>query len=149
MKWFWVKVEASDNWTIGDFRRMISIEDSGKSHKYMVISDTPNITSLSEYQEMAKAFAIYPKDYKVIYPALGLANKVKKLIRDHTTTFTSSISSNYFRDNITEELGDVLWYVAQMATDLGLRLDDIAHRNIVKLASRADRGVVGGSGDKR
>jgi hypothetical protein len=43
----------------------------------------------------------------------------------------------------------VLWYVAVLADYLDLSLDDIATANLAKLASRQDRGVLGGSGDNR
>jgi NTP pyrophosphatase (non-canonical NTP hydrolase) len=47
------------------------------------------------------------------------------------------------------ELGDVLWYVAQLASELGLDLDRVAQANLDKLASRAARNVIAGSGDDR
>ena len=52
-------------------------------------------------------------------------------------------------EELKKELGDVLWYVAQLATELGLSLRDIAGANIEKLRSRMDRGKLGGSGDNR
>jgi NTP pyrophosphatase (non-canonical NTP hydrolase) len=90
--------------------------------------------------------AIYPKAQSIIYPALGLAGeagevaeKIKKWIRD----------GNLDRDAIAKELGDVLWYIAAMATDLDLDLDRIADMNIQKLADREMRGKIRGSGDDR
>ena len=53
------------------------------------------------------------------------------------------------REGIAKELGDCLWYFAQLATDLGVSLDVIARGNIAKLSSRKERGVLGGSGDNR
>jgi len=47
------------------------------------------------------------------------------------------------------ELGDVQWYVALLATDLGFGLEDIAQGNLDKLNSRMARGVISGSGDHR
>ena len=86
-----------------------------------------------------------------IYPTLGLASeagevagKVKKIMRDD-----SGVVSDEKREDIKSELGDVLWYVSQCATEFGLSLDDIAQANIEKLFSRKDRGVLGGSGDGR
>lgn len=102
--------------------------------------------NLTEYQNAAAETAIYPQEYEIIYPALGLAgeagevaNKVKKLIRDGNTDLHS----------IADELGDVLWYIAALARDLGVDLDTLAKENIKKLHSRKQRGVLGGSGDKR
>ena len=53
------------------------------------------------------------------------------------------------RDDLRLELGDVLWYVAQLATELDLDLADVAAANLEKLASRAARNVIAGSGDQR
>lgn len=102
-----------------------------------------------EYQQEAKQFAIY-KD-PVIYPALGLASeagevcgKVKKILRD---------SQGYYspedKKNISAELGDVLWYIANLASDLNIPLQDIAIENITKLQDRMSRNQIKGSGDNR
>jgi NTP pyrophosphatase (non-canonical NTP hydrolase) len=53
------------------------------------------------------------------------------------------------REAIKLELGDVLWYVAQLASELGYDLDEVASANLDKLASRAARGRITGSGDHR
>ena len=86
-----------------------------------------------------------------IYPTLGLcgeagevADKVKKVIRDDDGVFSESV-----RESLKLELGDVLWYVAQLASELGFDLDTIARANLEKLASRAARNVIAGSGDQR
>ena len=100
----------------------------------------------NEYQEEASKTAIYPEQYKIVYPALGLAGeagevaeKVKKHIRDGVLNV----------DDLKKELGDVLWYLAAIASDLGLKLDDVAEANLQKLRSRKARGVISGSGDNR
>lgn len=99
-----------------------------------------------EYQEEAKKTAIYPYQYRVVYPALGLAGeagevaeKVKKHIRDGVLNV----------EELKKELGDVLWYLAAIASDLGLTLDDVAEANLQKLRSRQARGVISGNGDNR
>lgn len=105
-----------------------------------------------EYQKESRKTALYPdKDNNIVYPALGLsgesgevADKVKKIIRDDGGNV-----SNEVRDAISKELGDVLWYVSQLATEFGLDLDQIALRNIEKLQDRLKRGVLKGSGDNR
>ena len=104
------------------------------------------------YQEKSRKTAVYPDaGENVVYPTLGLvgeagevANKVKKILRDK-----GGVVSEEARAQITDELGDVLWYIAQLATELRCNLADIAESNIEKLYSRMDRGVLQGSGDKR
>ena len=73
-----------------------------------------------------------------------MADKVKKVIRDDDGVFGESV-----RESLKLELGDVLWYVAQLASELGFDLDTIARANLEKLASRAARNVIAGSGDQR
>ena len=106
----------------------------------------------SEYQEKSRVTALYPdKDNNFIYPTLGLvgesgeiAEKIKKVLRDDNGQL-----SEEKKVEVAKELGDVLWYIAQLATELKLDLDEIAQGNIDKLYSRLDRGVIGGSGDNR
>ena len=73
-----------------------------------------------------------------------MADKVKKVLRDQGGTFSQEV-----REALKLELGDVLWYVAQLASELGFELGDIAEANLNKLASRAARNVISGSGDHR
>ncbi len=106
---------------------------------------------LSEYQSRSRRTAGYPREEWLAYPALGLAgeagevaNQAKKVLRDDAGKLTDER-----REAMSKELGDVLWYVAQLATELELDLDDIAAENLEKLASRQHRGVLGGAGDDR
>ena len=99
-----------------------------------------------EYQKKAVSFAIYPATHKVLYPALGLcgetgevAEKVKKQVRDGV----------FNRHEVAKELGDVLWYLSNLANDIGYNLDEIADMNIEKLTSRKNRDKIKGSGDNR
>ncbi len=107
--------------------------------------------TFEEYQKEAQKTALYPEAYRLVYPALGLAgeagelaNKVKKVLRDHGGHLTAEA-----REALLQELGDVLWYVAQVATDLGASLEAVAQANLAKLRSRMERGRLGGSGDNR
>lgn len=102
--------------------------------------------SFVEYQHRTRETAIYPADQGVVYTALGLASeagevagKVKKAIRDGINV----------RSAVIDELGDVLWYVARLADELGEPLSDVAERNLLKLGARAERGTLSGSGDER
>jgi len=107
---------------------------------------------LRTYQTRARETALYPQvGSNPIYPTLGLcgeagevADNVKKVIRDRQGIFDAAVI-----DDLRLELGDVLWYVSQLASELGLDLDAIAEANLSKLASRAARNVIGGSGDRR
>ena len=108
--------------------------------------------NFTEYQNLALATAIYPKKYETIYPALGLcgeagevAEKIKKSIRDGLDYH----EEKQFKKDLTKELGDVLWYVAALANDLDISLNDVAEKNVQKLASRKKRNKIGGSGDNR
>lgn len=109
--------------------------------------------TLNEYQEAAHATSHNTQigGETLLYPVLGLAgeagelaNKVKKIYRDN-----AGVLSNNRRVEIADELSDFLWYVAELATQLNFDLDDIAAGNLKKLADRANRGVIGGSGDER
>ena len=106
--------------------------------------------TLNDYQNLAMETAIYP--LPIIYPSLGLtgeagevADKVKKVIRDKGGLF-----DNYdTKHDIAEEIGDVLWYCATLAHDLGFTLEEIGQMNYDKLKSRMERGKIHGSGDNR
>lgn len=118
-----------------------------------------NITTLNEYQNAALATAVYPKEYKVIYPALGMngeagevADKVKKVVRDTVLVRDNDnalMIPDATKEPLAKEIGDVLWYCATLAHDLGYSLEEIAQMNVDKLASRQKRGKLGGSGDER
>ena len=105
----------------------------------------------AEYPRFSRRTAAYPREAWLTYPALGLAGEAgevaehaKKAIRDDGATITDER-----RAAMAKELGDVLWYTAQLASELGLELDAIAQENLDKLLSRQRRGVLSGSGDER
>ena len=108
--------------------------------------------NFTEYQQKSRATAKYPIiGHGVIYPTLGLTNeagevagKIKKVFRDK-----DGIISDETREALKAELGDVLWYLAQVATELNLSLDEIAEHNIAKLLDRQARGKIHGDGDNR
>lgn len=108
---------------------------------------------INEYQQRAISTAIYPGQNTVnglIYTVLGLGEvgelqgKVKKILRDDKGVVTEEK-----RQALIGELGDVLWYVAATAIELGVSLESVAQANIEKLESRQQRGVLTGSGDNR
>ena len=114
--------------------------------------------SLDEYQGMATEYAFY--NMTLMYPILGLngeagevAEKLKKLIRDNDLDFTQDDITEQmeYRDKVAlaSELGDVLWYLANTANDLGYSLEEIALMNLDKLEDRSHRNRLRGSGDFR
>jgi NTP pyrophosphatase (non-canonical NTP hydrolase) len=108
--------------------------------------------NFSDYQTKSRTTARYPAiGHPVIYPALGLVNeagevagKIKKVFRDKGGEI-----SDETRAALKAELGDVLWYVAQVATELDISLDEVAEYNIAKLYDRLERGKIKGDGDNR
>ncbi len=104
------------------------------------------------YQKQSRKTAMYPdKDNNFIYPTLGLvgesgevAEKIKKVIRDK-----NGLMDDSSKMDVKKELGDVLWYLSQLATELNLSLDDIADENLQKLSSRMERNKLHGDGDNR
>ena len=113
--------------------------------------------NFTEYQNLAMDTANYPEKYEIVYPALGLcgeagkvAEKIKKGIRDGLDNYgLNPYQKKQFKEELTKELGDVLWYIAALASDLNISLDDVAENNVQKLASRKKRNMIGGSGDNR
>ena len=107
---------------------------------------------LNDYHRESRKTALYPSvGSNAIYPTLGLvgeagevADKVKKILRDKEGIFDEDS-----KDAIKLELGDVLWYVSQLSSELGYELDEIANANLQKLNSRKSRGMIQGSGDDR
>lgn len=112
------------------------------------------INAFKAYQRAARETAIYSYNanhLKVLYPALGLGgeadevlNKVKKIYRDE-----AGVVSEARRADLKDELGDVLWYIASLAWDLDIPLEEIAEGNLKKLRDRAEKRKLQGAGDNR
>ena len=110
--------------------------------------------NFTEYQQGAAKTAIYPSSSPIealSYVTMGLvgeageiANKVKKILRDDAGIVTEG-----HKRALGVEIGDVLWYLSQLSTELGWDLDWLAANNLEKLRSRAARGTLQGSGDNR
>ncbi len=106
----------------------------------------------NDYQRESRKTALYPEvGRNVIYPTLGIvgeagevADKVKKILRDKKGVFDEDS-----KDAIKFELGDVLWYISQLSSELGYELEEVANANLQKLNSRKSRGKIQGSGDNR
>ena len=117
---------------------------------------TTNAITFDDYQQLTATTAIYPEAgsgsaQALAYVALGLvgeagevANKVKKVLRDSNGEVSDEV-----REALVGELGDVMWYLARLATELQTSSGNVAQENLNKLLSRKERGVLGGSGDQR
>jgi len=97
-----------------------------------------------QYQRKASETAIYPEENAVQFLSLGIngesgevAEKVKKSVRDGEEL------------ELEKELGDVLWYLSALASELDLSLEEIAEKNIEKIKDREERNLLKGEGDKR
>ena len=102
--------------------------------------------NLETYQTQTRTTAIYPENQALVYLGLGLASeagevagKVKKMIQDGGINTMDTI----------DEIGDVFWYLTRLCDELGFSAEEVLSRNMEKLQSRKERGVIGGSGDKR
>jgi NTP pyrophosphatase (non-canonical NTP hydrolase) len=109
------------------------------------MTDSPEL-GFSGYQDKTEETAVYPEENAVKYLALGLngeagevAEKIKKSIRD----------DKELGQELEDELGDVLWYLARLADELGADLSNIAEGNLDKLLDRKERDRISGSGDNR
>lgn len=108
--------------------------------------------TLKDYQEKCRETAVYPGiGENLFYPVLGLAGEVgevcenvKKAVRDDGGVITDER-----RLKLKKELGDVLWYVATVCSELEFDLNEVAHMNVDKLQKRKALGVLGGSGSDR
>jgi NTP pyrophosphatase (non-canonical NTP hydrolase) len=102
-------------------------------------------------RESRKTWSLVHTDHAIVYPTLGLVNeagevagKIKKIFRDK-----DGVISEADRAALKSELGDVLWYLTQICTELDLSLKEVAAQNLTKLFDRLERGVIGGEGDVR
>lgn len=112
---------------------------------------TDNQSDFTNYQRLTDTTAIYPREFALEYLTLGLvgeagevANKVKKVFRDYDGQLTVDI-----RAQILDELGDVMWYVAQLCAELRTDMGAVAEANIEKLTKRKKNNTLKGSGDIR
>jgi NTP pyrophosphatase (non-canonical NTP hydrolase) len=142
------------------FRRMLEQANAGKglNEVYTDKELKERITQIEEpairkgsdfndYQDFVKTMKVYPEKHAVVYPALGIAGeggevaeKVKKWLRG---------DRELDKLELLKEAGDVLWYLASLADDLGFTFQDMVDENVKKLSSRKARGVQKGDGDNR
>lgn len=107
--------------------------------------------TFNDYQQFCETTAVYPTERALEYLTLGLvgeagevANKAKKIFRDHAGKLTPDRARE-----LVEEIGDVLWYVSELAGLLDWDLEQVAILNRDKLLRRKTANTIHGSGDNR
>ena len=129
---------------------------SGSTAVWRVVDTQPDTVragdetplTLDQYQQQAKATAVYPEDKAREYLVAGLAGEVGEV---------ASLFAKHWRadqewldySEVAAELGDVLWFITLLADEVGYDLSEVAQNNLDKLADRANRGKLKGSGDNR
>lgn len=109
---------------------------------------------MNEYQRRTAETAIYPyqgtsNEWAINYCILGLAGEAGEIPNKWKKFFRDDLDIDDVKKTIAAELGDALWYLSQLCTELGITLEELALANLGKLSSRKERGVLGGSGDER
>ena len=143
------KAEQLERWYMEDHRD----DPSHRMHGLFTGLAKLNSLGFREYQLRAMTTAIYPDvgGHREIYPLLELAGEVgevhevcKKVLRDKHGKYSDEVKAK-----LKKELGDVLWALAALASEFNFSLEEIASENLEKLADRARRGKITGSGDER
>lgn len=127
-----------------------------RPHNYEIICKLEDCNEsnmlMNEYQtEAMKTATDIEPQWSIIYPAIGLneeagevVGKIKRVIREHRGKYT-----DIMRKEIALEIGDCLWNLAVLASNLGFKLSEIAEMNNEKLQNRVKNGTINGSGDNR
>lgn len=112
------------------------------------------VMDFDEYQKLASRTANFEgkqAEYALMYLGLGIAGeagevaeKIKKIIRNDEGAISGEA-----RTLLKHEIGDVLWYLSQLARHLDMPFSEIAKANIQKLADRAERNKIKSEGDTR
>ena len=98
---------------------------------------------LNEYQEMANSTDQRPlgkslkaNSSEILVPLLGMVGEVGELMAEYKKWLRDGQAYNLFPDRAKEELGDLLWYLANTASKFGLSLEDVGRSNLRKTANR-------------
>jgi NTP pyrophosphatase (non-canonical NTP hydrolase) len=129
---------------------------NSKEEAAVALKKEEAMLNFDDYQMLALSTAVYQDvGTNLVYPALGLAgesgeyvDKVKKNWRNKGSMSAANLTPEE-RKEFIKELGDVLWYVAASARELGEDLSEVAVQNIAKLFDRRNRGVIKSEGDNR
>ena len=103
--------------------------------------------NFNEYQhQAAKTDIVAPEDANaIIVPLLGMAGEVGTLLSEYKKFLRDGSAHQRFKEQVAEDLGDLLWYVSNVAGKFDLRLEDVARSNLDKIATRWPSGSDGGA----
>lgn len=104
---------------------------------------------LNDFQELCTTTAVYPKDNGIEYCALGLVSEAGEIAGKMKKFLRGDFPIDVLIDGMYKELGDVLWYVAMLAEELDVPLDELAEGVLSKLQARKKAGTIKGDGDNR
>ena len=110
----------------------------------------PSIGWEATYMQLTRDTKQYPSDVEMEYLMIGLANEVGEVLGKYKKHLRGDMMVlQDFRDELIDELGDVMWYFARICDTLDVKMYEVMERNVAKLTDRKDRGVIKGEGDKR
>lgn len=113
------------------------------------MEDNKIMVGMSGYQSRAATTAVYPNSAHVLYPALKLSGEAGEVAEAVGKFLRGDYDAAEMKRRVEKELGDVLWYCAALARDLGIDLGGVAIGNLDKLEARAANGTIKGDGDDR
>jgi NTP pyrophosphatase (non-canonical NTP hydrolase) len=105
------------------------------------------MSNIDEYQEKAASFRVptaTPEER-----VFGLLSEAGEVAGVFQRMFRGDYAPDEAGTRLAKELGDILWYAANIATDNGWKLSEILQTNVEKLESRKLRNVIIGAGDDR
>jgi len=105
------------------------------------------MVDFNTYQEQAHQTAVYPPEMGMAYCVTGLCAETGEVADKVAKYYRGDGALN--EEGLKKELGDVLWFIAELSTHLGFTLQDVAELNLQKLADRQQRNALKGEGDNR
>lgn len=105
--------------------------------------------SMNQYQQNTSKTAIYPKETALPYLALGLVGEAGEVSEKIKKVLRGDYAIDDVKEDIAKELGDVLWYAAQLSGELGFTFEEVATLNLEKLMARKANNTLHGEGDDR
>ena len=104
---------------------------------------------LEEYDKFVRSTAVFPAEFSIIYPTLGLVGEAGEVAEKIKKSIRGDYIVDEVRDQLILELGDVMWYNSALAQALGSSLEKVMEANVEKLSSRKKRDKIQGNGDER